>query len=434
MTEEIPPTGDHDTQPIWIDSEPPSGDDVKRTEPIAAPSPWWTDHPWYGSDSSGRAEPAAGRDRRRIARYAGVGLALLALMVGSGAAGAALVGGSPSTTLVSSLPASPAASVNGPTEPLARVAAQVLPSVVSITVNAPGETDEGSGIIISSTGTILTNNHVVVNAAGGNGTITVRFNNGRTASATIVGRDPLADVAVIHAQGVSGLRPATLGSVTSLHVGDTVLAIGSPLGLNGSVTAGIVSALNRSVNLQEPLAPSQGGGGVNPFGFQQQNTTTVTVTGAIQTDAAINPGNSGGPLVDEYGRVVGLNTAIASVGSTAGESGNIGVGFAIPIDEAIRIADQLIAGKTPSYAELGVEVTDAPSGGALITQVRPNMPAASAGLKAGDVIVSVDGQSVPDAATLVAIIRSHQPGQRVSITYLRGGSRHTTSVTLANGA
>jgi putative serine protease PepD len=215
------------------------------------------------------------------------------------------------TTVAATSPAAVSSGQNG--DSLATVAAAVQPSVVSIIVAGNGQQDEGSGVVLRSNGVILTNNHVIEAAASG-GQITVRFSNGNTTGATVLA----ADLAVIQAHGVSGLKAATLGDSGSLRVGDTVLAVGSPLGLDGSVTAGIVSALHRSLN---------GGGG-----------SSVSLGDAIQTDAAINPGNSGGPLVDSAGQVVGIDTAIASLSQG---SGNIGVGFAIPIDHVKRIVSQL---------------------------------------------------------------------------------------------
>ena len=280
--------------------------------------------------------------------------------------------------------------------------------------------------MLRSDGTVLTNNHVIAAAADG-GTIAVKFSSGRTASATILGRDPTTDLAVIKATGVSGLAAATLGSSSSVHVGDTVLAIGSPLGLEGSVTAGIVSALHRTVQLGSSQ-DNQGGG------LPGQSSTSPSVGDAVQTDAAINPGNSGGPLVDDSGRVIGINTAIASLGSSSGQSGSIGVGFAIPIDAAKTIAEQLIAGRTPAHAVLGVQITDGPSGGALVSSVISGGAAAAAGLRAGDVISRVDATAIDGADDLSAAIRSHSPGEAVSVRFTRSGQERTAKVTLGRAA
>jgi putative serine protease PepD len=354
------------------------------------------------------------------------GLVLVAVAVGGGVTGAAVTDGR--DTVVSSSVA-PISGPAAPTQPLAQVAAAVQPSVVSIQVTGPGGSGEGSGVVLRSDGTILTNNHVVAGAAD-SGRITVRFSDGKTASATIIGRDPSTDLAVIRAENVSGLQPATLGSSNDLHVGDTVLALGSPLGLEGSVSGGIVSALHRTVNLGGEESDS-------PFGGGTAGPAAV-VTDAIQTDAAINPGNSGGPLVDGAGRVVGINTAIASLGGgsgTSSQSGNIGVGFAIPIDQAKTIAEQLINGQTPSHAQLGVSVADATNGnGAVVGEVSPNSGAQKAGLQTGDVVVQVGGTQISDADALVAAVRSRQPGDTIAVTYTRNGERRTADVTLGSSS
>ncbi|HSP38964.1 MAG TPA: trypsin-like peptidase domain-containing protein [Frankiaceae bacterium] len=364
------------------------------------------------------------------------GLVLVAVAVGGGVTGAALNGGSTTVTSAASSPLTGGGTTA--TQPLAKVAAAVQPSVVSIQVTGSGESGEGSGVILRSDGTILTNNHVAA-VAGNGGSIKVRFADGKTASARTLGRDPSTDLAVIKAEGVSGLTPATLGSSNGLHVGDTVLALGSPLGLEGSVSSGIVSALHRTVDLG---SESQGGGGsgTSPFGQGNSSSSPATptvVTDAIQTDAAINPGNSGGPLVDDTGRVVGLNTAIASLGSSGGastQSGNIGVGFAIPIDQAKTVADQLINGQAPSHAQLGISVSDATSGGAQVGEVTGSSGAAKAGLQTGDVVVQADSAPVADADALIAAVRSHKPGDTITLTYTRNGARRTAQVTLGSSS
>jgi putative serine protease PepD len=279
-------------------------------------------------------------------RYTLVILAACALTAAGGGAGAALAlryqDHGPAGAAASQQPASQATNA-APAEPLAKVAAAALPSVVSITVTTSSQMGEGSGVILRSDGAIVTNNHVIDAAAGGAGTIEVTFADGRTANAAIVGQDPAADMAVIRAIDVSGLTPATLGSVASLHVGDTVVAIGSPLGLAGSVTSGIVSALHRSIRVGDSQQNPPYSGLPGQYPAQQPGSTIDDV---IQTDTAINPGNSGGALVDSSGRLVGITTAIATVGGgyIGQQSGSIGVGFAIPVDTAYRIATQLMGG------------------------------------------------------------------------------------------
>jgi putative serine protease PepD len=296
---------------------------------------------------------------------------------------------------------------------------------VSIEERAPdGSGGEGTGVILSADGLILTNNHVVADAANG-GALSVTLNNGSTSSATIVGRDPVTDLAVIRAKGVSGLRPATLGSSANLRAGEAVVAIGSPLGLQGTVTSGIVSALNRPVRTGDAGAAAG---------------ASSTVIDAVQTDAAINPGNSGGPLVNLAGQVVGINSAIASLGSGSGQSGSIGVGFSIPIDQARWIAKQLIASGHATHAQLGVSVRDAvgsdSSGtqGAYLAAVSAGGSAQAAGLHTGDIVTKVGNRRIDGADSLIAAIRSHRPDQKVQLTYVRAGQAHQTTVTLGNDA
>ena len=312
----------------------------------------------------------------------------------------------------------------------AGIAAQVLPSVVSINVSGSGQQDTGSGIILRSDGYILTNNHVVAAATNG-GTVSVVFNDGSTSTARIVGTDQEDDLAVIKV-GKTGLPGATLGSSSAVRVGDPVLAVGSPLGLSGTVTSGIVSALNRPVDTTADQQQN-----VNPF--SNNAPTTATVISAIQTDAAINPGNSGGPLVNSVGAVIGINSAIASTGSSlGGQAGNIGVGFAIPIDQAKVIAQELIATGHASHPLMGVSLADATDSNgndlARVQNVTSGGPAQQAGIKVGDVIVAVGGQPTAGADAVIAQIRTHQPGDKVAVTVERSGVRKTVTVTLIDAA
>ena len=313
----------------------------------------------------------------------------------------------------------------------AAIAAKVLPSVVSINVSGSGEQDTGSGVILRSDGYILTNNHVVTAAAGG-GSVSVVLNDGSTAAARIVGTDVEDDLAVIKISR-TGLPAAALGSSAAVHVGDPVLAVGSPLGLTGTVTAGIVSALNRPVDTTQDQQQN-----VNPFGGSQSQPTT-TVISAIQTDAAINPGNSGGPLVDGSGAVIGINSAIASTGSTlGGQAGNIGVGFAIPIDLAKVISQELITTGKVSHPLMGVSLADATDSNgndlARVQAVSKGGPAEQAGIQVGDIIVEVAGQKTVGADAVIAAIRTHQPGQQVPVTIDRSGVRKTLTVKLIDAA
>ncbi|HUL99486.1 MAG TPA: trypsin-like peptidase domain-containing protein [Mycobacterium sp.] len=304
------------------------------------------------------------------------------------------------------------------------VAAKVVPSVVKLETRLGRATGEGSGIILSSDGLILTNNHVV-SVAGQNGSASAEtmatFNDGRTSSFTIVGADPMSDIAVIRAKDISGLTAITIGSSANLRVGQSVVAVGSPLGLESTVTAGIISALNRPVSTVGEA--------------DNQNT----VLDAIQTDAAINPGNSGGALVNMNGELIGMNSAIATLGDSAGpnaETGSIGLGFAIPVDQAKRIADQLIATGKASHASLGVRVSsDATTHGARVVEVVNGGPAASAGLPNGAVVTKLDDRLIDSADALVAAVRSKAPGDTVTLTYTDpSGATKTVQVKLGTAA
>ena len=299
------------------------------------------------------------------------------------------------------------------------VAAKVLPSVVQILVSGAEGSGSGSGIILSEDGRILTNYHVV-EVAGDGGTLRVSFEDGTTAPARILGTDPLTDTAVIQAEGVSGLTPATIGDSSSLAVGQDVVAVGSPFGLDATVTSGIVSALNRPVNVSTDA---------------EGNATTYP---AIQTDAAINPGNSGGPLVDMNGAVVGINSSIRSTASADGQAGSIGLGFAIPINEVLPIVDQMTAGETPTHAKLGISVGnpdgDAQVEGAVIGDVTAGSAAEAAGLEAGDVVTKIDDLQITGADSLIATVRSYRPGDTVTVTYVRNGDSLTTQLTLDSDA
>ena len=367
--------------------------------------------------------PKPPRQGFSVGRKAIAGLALAAMAVGGGAVGAIAATSFQDTRVVSA--PSPVFKSASNQLTVAEVARKVQPSVVMI----QGQTGEGSGVVLSDDGLILTNNHVVVGAGQG-GQMTVKFNDGKTAKATVVGTDPSTDLAVIRADGVSGLTKASLGDSDQIQVGDSVLAIGSPLGLDGSVTAGIVSALNRTVTVggeqdqQQQVPPG--------WGQQQQQgqeSDTTTLGDAIQTDAAINPGNSGGALVNAAGQVIGINSAIATNG---GSSGNIGVGFAIPVNTAKQVSDQLISGGKVTHAFLGVSVTDATGDvpGALIRQVTSGSPADKAGLKQGDLITKIGNTPVEGGDTVVGQVRGFKVGEQVQITYMRDGKSSNVTVTL----
>lgn len=366
---------------------------------------------------------------RRGAIIAGT---VVAAVVGGGV-GAAVVGMDDRTqhetaakTPIAAAPVTPRAAATAPAGTVEEVAARVLPSVVQLKIDLGGDSASGSGIVLSEDGLILTNNHVVAPVAGGDrGTFptsrrggasaTVAFSDGRTAPFTVVGTDPSGDLAVVRAEGVSGLTPITVGSSADVKVGEQVVAIGSPLGLQGTVTSGIVSALNR------PVLAGEGAGG------------DVTVLNAIQTDAAVNPGNSGGALVNMRGELIGVNSAIASMGNgSGGQSGSIGLGFAIPADQARRVAQELVTTGTASHGALGVQLGgESTEAGGVVMAVVDGGPAAAAGLPGEAVITKVDNQVIDGPEALVAAIRSRAPGDSVSVTYVDGSrAAQTAQVTL----
>jgi putative serine protease PepD len=370
-----------------------------------------------GAAPTGPGLAGRGRSPRRAAvALAAVGLT--AGLVGGGVGAVAVAGLDDQSTSTGSQGQStvgaPVVDTHGASSGVEAVARAVTPSVVLLQVQGAQGSGEGSGIVLSSDGLILTNNHVVQLAAGG-GQISAEFSDGTSAPAKVVGTDPATDLAVVQAQGASGLKPATMGTSASLQVGQQVVAIGAPLGLQGTVTTGIVSALDRPVS-------STGESGQS------------TVVDAIQTDAAINPGNSGGPLVDMSGRVVGIDSAIATLGgSTGGQTGSIGLGFAIPVDQVTPIVKQIEAGGPVTHAQLGVTIADSTSpAGAAIGAVTPGSAAATAGLARGDVITKVDDQVIDNADALVAAIRAQTPGTKVTLTYEHNNQEESSTVTLGS--
>ena len=299
---------------------------------------------------------------------------------------------------------------------IAAVAAQLLPSTVQISAEYDGQEDgaTGSGFVIDRQGHIITNNHVVQDADENDGPIDIVDQDGNRFAAHVVGRSAVYDLAVLYVPKARSLRPAALGSSQALRVGESVVAIGSPLGLSSTVTAGIVSALHRPVTT----------------GNAGDDSSYIN---AVQTDAAINPGNSGGPLVNLRGQVVGVNSAIATTGGAiGGESGNIGVGFAIPIEQVRTTADQILRTGEAKYPVIGAKVKtgETDGDGAEIDSVMPNTPADEGGLEKGDLIVAVDGERVSDGIALIVAIRAHQPGETVSFTVERDGKERTVSLTL----
>lgn len=304
--------------------------------------------------------------------------------------------------------------VNRPPGSVARVASSVVPAVVSVEVHVGGQGGTGSGVMIDGHGYLLTNNHVVSMAADTpNAQVSTVFHDGTRVPAQVVGRDPKTDLAVLKVS-VTNPTVAQLGRSSTLAVGDQVIAIGSPLGLSGTVTTGIVSSLNRPVRLAG------------------QGSDTNAVIDAIQTDAAVNPGNSGGALVDSSGAVIGINSAIRTLGAE-GEGGSIGLGFAIPIDDARQIAQQLINTGHVSHADLGVNaksVSDGVSEGAQVQNVRDGSAAATAGLAEGDVITKLGDRRISGADDLIVAVDAHRVGETVPVTVVRAGREFVLNVAL----
>jgi len=363
--------------------------------PLPTPTFVYTPPVTFSEQSAGSASPAV-----KKAIIAGVISGLLAGMVGF--MGASMIGNTPAPSI--SLPATSGDTSPRADDSIAGIAQAVLPVVVSIDVSSSQGSGTGSGFIIRSTANesfVLTNNHVV-DGAGGSQDITVTFQDQTQETATIVGTDASYDLAVLRIDR-GNLPVAALGDSDDVVVGDATIAIGSPLGLTGTVTSGIVSALNRPVTAGD--------------------ATDVSFISAIQTDAAINPGNSGGPLVNSRGEVIGINSAIATTGSSvSGQSGSIGLGFAIPINQARRVATELIETGSSSYPVIGVQLDMSYEGqGALVQSVVEGGPASETELAAGDVITAIDGVKVSDGTELVVRIRAKNPGDVVELT-LEDGS------------
>jgi putative serine protease PepD len=375
----------------------------------------------------GTARTSAHRKLHKPSRVAAViaaGLAVAVVSAGIGGYAAVAVAShlSPLRTMASAAATATQPAASPHTGWVEQVAAKVAPSVVELQTDLGNQTEQGSGIVLTADGLIMTNAHVVAataDAAGagpGGAQSQVGFADGRTAPFAVVATDPASDIAVVRAQGVSGLTPITVGSSSNLHVGQQVMAVGSPLGLAGTVTTGIISALNRPMSTAVANSANQGG-----------------AIDAIQTDAPINPGNSGGALVNASGQLIGMDSAIAAIGNSPGaESGSIGIGFAIPVDEAKRIADELIATGKASHPSLGVQVSnDVGAHGARIADVTSGGPAAAAGLPAGAVVTKIDDQLISGADALVAAVQSKAPGNVVTLDYLDpSGADRTAHVTL----
>ncbi|RIJ70244.1 PDZ domain-containing protein [Nakamurella silvestris] len=415
-------------------------DSLQRAPEVAGPAPVEAvpADPWrdpaapvtLGPPAIGTAAPVAEEDgppvryslrqaifEHRLRPGSLVVVAVIALLIGALGAGIGVFAGSRMPAALTDPEFSIAPVVPGADRPVgsvADVAQRVTPAVVSLEITIGDGGESGSGVIIDADGYILTNNHVISGAATDtSAALFVVFADGSRVPGKIVGRDVLTDLAVVKVDA-KGLTVAQLGSSADLAVGDAVIAIGSPLGLASTVTSGIVSALGRPVRLAG------------------EGTDTNAVIDAIQTDAAINPGNSGGALVDSSGAIVGINTAIRTLGDSA--SGSIGLGFAIPIDMAKEVAQEIIRTGTAIHATIGVDArsaTDGTTNGAQVQNVRENSPAAAAGIKEGDVITQVGDRSVRDADELVVAVQALDVGAAVKVSLLRQGRSMTVTVTTA---
>jgi putative serine protease PepD len=344
--------------------------------------------------------------------FAALSVAVAVLVHPPATGSQALVSGSPTPRSAVDFSAPPS---------VEQIAAKVLPSMVTLQIKAGGGTELGSGIVLSLDGLIMTNNHVVAAIAAGPhepARTVVTFHDGRSASFSVVAADPKSDVAVVRAQGITGLIPISFGHSAGLHIGQPVMAVGSPLGLQDTVTTGVISALNR------------------PVSTAADADNQVAAFDAIQTDAVLNPGSSGGALVDMNGELIGMNSAIASLvgadGSGGVRSGSIGIGFAIPVDNAARIADELINTGRATHGWLGVQArNDMNNPGARIIGVTESSPAAAAGLPTGTLITKVDGHAIGSAEALVAAVQSKAPGAQMSLGFVDpSGDHRTVLVTL----
>ena len=439
------------------------------TPPVtAAPTetPTGTIPPAFSQPAASQPTPA--KSKRPVGVIAAVVVA--ALVGGVSGAGVSLWAVSQNEQSPASQTSSPATvTVNDPDNATnaTAVAVKAAASVVTISVSSGDTGGSGSGVILDTDGYILTNTHVVtLEGAVSNPDITVTTNAGLLFDAEIIGTDPIADLAVIKIKASDDLVPIEFADSDKLNVGDTAIAIGAPLGLAGTVTDGIVSSLNRSIQIASSAAPTEsddetdggddsdnGDGGDSsdsPFDFWQfdvpgQEETTPTTSSAtislpvIQTDAAINPGNSGGALLDSEGKLIGINVAIASAGSSSSTGGSIGVGFAIPSNFADRIAQEIIATGSATHGLLGATIldvtedenaTDSATVGASIQEVTADGAAAAAGLKAGDIVIAVDGVPITGKTDLTAQVRAHAAGSDAVITYVRNGKTAETTVTL----
>jgi len=396
-----------------------------------APTPWQNYDPWAPPaplQQNGAAVSSGGQRRRRATKVMVLGAVVIALVSGGvgGALGAYLERGGVAGDV--ELPQAGEEAKGRAADSVAGIAARALPSVVTLHVTGTDEQGTGTGFVLDDRGHILTNNHVV-EPAGSSGEISVTFSGGDTAKASVVGRDSGYDLAVVRVSGVGGLKPMPLGNSDNVQVGDPVVAIGAPFDLANTVTSGIISAKERPITA----------------GGESGDGSDVSYVDALQTDAPINPGNSGGPLLDSSARVVGINSAIRSADNGSdlegGQAGSIGLGFAIPINQGKRVAEELINTGKATHPVIGVTLdmdytgdgarvgTKGSDGGAA---VNAGGPGDKAGLKAGDVITEVDGVRVHSGEELIVKTRAHRPGDRLELTVERDGTRKTLTLILGS--
>ncbi|GHB12161.1 S1C family serine protease [Streptomyces chryseus] len=395
------------------------------------PSQWLQYDPWgapqqpltHPGDPAGPARPKKTRRGTLL-----VGALLVALVAGGVGGGVgAYVERNGGITRVELPQAGPQDGKGRAPDSVAGIAASALPSVVTLHVNGVGEQGTGTGFVLDAKGHILTNDHVV-EPAGADGTINITFSGGQTAKAKLVGKDSGYDLAVVRVLGVDGLKPLPLGNSENVQVGDPVVAIGAPFDLQNTVTSGIISAKERPITA----------------GGEKGDGSDVSYVNALQTDAPINPGNSGGPLVDAQARVIGINSAIRAADSTAGlegsQGGSIGLGFAIPINQGKRVAEELINTGRATHPVIGVTLDMKFTGdgarvgtkGADGPAVTPGGPGARAGIRPRDVITEVNGQKVHNGQELIVKIRAHRPGDRLELTVVRSGKARKVGVTLGS--
>ncbi|WP_405670742.1 trypsin-like peptidase domain-containing protein [Streptomyces sp. NBC_01530] len=411
----------------------PQSPAAASSPPPSQPSstPWQNYDPWAPAplQQNGAVVESKDKRRRRLKRALVGGAVALALVSGG-------VGGVIGTYLERNggvgaveLPQAGKEPAGRAPDSVAGIAARALPSVVTLHVTGAEESGTGTGIVLDDLGHILTNNHVVEPAAGSAGQISVTFDSGDTAKATVVGRDSGYDLAVVKVSHVRGLKPMPLGNSDNVRVGDPVVAIGAPFDLEGTVTSGIISAKERPITA----------------GGDSSGGSDVSYVDALQTDAPINPGNSGGPLLDSEARVIGINSAIRSADDGAdsggGQAGSIGLGFAIPVNQAKRVAEELINTGKAAHPVIGVTLDmDYTGDGARVgakaqgggPAVNAGGPGDKAGIKAGDVITAVDGRRVHSGEELIVRTRAHRPGDRLELTVLRDGKEKRISLVLGS--